>query len=513
MTTHKSLVLKVTWIVGAVFVLPLESVQGQPTNLVNTELLQENDDGSVCVEGPLIIEDLTINGGQEWTFTSSQNIRLEKSVRFNSGSKVRLAISQCGYVGGSCCSGSYPCGLGLECKDSKCVHKPLGFVSRENTRACNRCVEGSVMEILDAISLNYRPMSNIEYDVEWFGVYPPDTTVFPEMGWEVDVMEIDHVQGIGRIPGIMGENWIVGTRSEIDDFSGVAGIFFAQLGDVNGNGGEPFFKDSSSSNNRLRLVFPIEGVDHPGGLQVIGQTLVFATHAGESSIGPSVYFYDLSNLDRYVEGTPAYDEDLTSLDARMSVINLRSDFNWNEIGVEGPPDGTSAVAIVRMSSGSYLMAVQGGSTSHHREMWFFRSLTNRELSPATEWIFDSYHEYDLTRGAENINFITECSGAIFLAHTTNETEPILDPLTNFMAVSRLKTDASGKFIVDRWPPLEDYLVIGLDAVDNDICNFRAAGNVYVTPTGRLVIYCSEKHNLETDPSAEIGLAEFVDWSY
>lgn len=368
------------------------------------------------------------------------------------------------------------------------------------------------MQTLEDISLNFRPMSSIEYDVQWqVYPYPPDYFPFPEMGFEMENGEIDHVQGIGRIPGVMGDNWIVGTRSEFYDFSGVAGVFFAQLGDVNGNNGEPFFKDSSSSNNRLRLVFPIEGVDHPGGLQVIGQTLVFATHAGESSIGPRVYFYDLSYLDRYVEGTASYDENLTSLDARMSVVDLRSDFDWNEAGVEGPPNTTSAVAIVRMESGTYLMAVQGGSTSTHRKIWFFRSVTNRELSQSTEWIFDSFHEYDLTRGAENINFITECSGSIFLAHTTNETEPILDPITNFMTTVRLKTDSAGKFLVDSWA-LEDNLSIGVDAVDNDICNFRAAGNIYVTPKGRLLIYCSEKHNLETSPSNEIGLAEFVDWS-
>jgi hypothetical protein len=141
-----------------------------------------------------------------------------------------------------------------------------GFVSTTTNTTTNRCVTGTVSDQLD--NLDSFAHTKVSYDAREETVLPPtgDNIPFPDNDFVND-----HVQGIGRLYGPSAKNWMVMTIS--DESQG--GMFFVELGEVDGRAGEAFQAGdrNNTSLNRNRAYYPLDS-KHPGGLQVLGTSIV-----------------------------------------------------------------------------------------------------------------------------------------------------------------------------------------------------------------------------------------------
>ena len=257
-------------------------------------------------------------------------------------------------------------------------------------------------------------------------------------------------------------------------------MFFVDVSQVNEQGGEEF-SYGYANNKRLNrnIAYYSMPTDHPGGLQVVGQ--VVATAGKNMYTGrPTVWLYDASD--------PV---NMTSSQALIQAIDLN---------VLGPAveNKISAVALVRLSSGRYLMAVNGNTLGATRRVWLYAS-DQPVLSIGTIWRFHNYQEYTVAFGTENITFLTQCNGSVYLMHTSNDSNTTNENgSSNRVATHRLVVNAQSRFEL-----------VSVDAAtggfQNDgYCNFRAAATYHVTPSGKMVLYCASRSVFNEDGNFKFG---------
>jgi len=295
---------------------------------------------------------------------------------------------------------------------------------------------------------------------------------------------------------------------------GGGGFFLVQLGDVPGHQGETLGAPGAparfvSPNPRLRRTayyHPLGNTDHPGGLAMVGQILAIAAScdtARSCARQAFIEFHDLS-----VPG---------ARHTRLHRFNL---FRQRE---RRHKNYASSVAVARLSNGRHLMFVLGKADK--REGWFYISNTSH-LGRDTYWRYLNRYE---GRGSmddyQNTTLITECeSGDMFLLGTGNSSfgptirggPGILGQVLSLfkqgaIRKGRERIDLFKLALVGGRVEMTRVLSRGWKPDPHGHCNFRAGASAYVTPKGRLALYCTTR-KANTDllglPDSKLKMAEF-----
>jgi hypothetical protein len=380
------------------------------------------------------------------------------------GTSYRYMHAGCPGTNGASCTSSNTCGSGLVCAkiggySGTCI-SPRGS-TKAPANDHNKCVSSSVITTLD--HMDTFASTQVAYGAYEGTVLPPDEKAFPDLA-----ITIDHVQGFSRIPGSSGENWMVGTMS---NDGGRGGLFFVKAGALSGNNGEAFSPTTSTNTttNRNSAYFEIP-TEHPGGLQVIGRTVAtVGCDTTYSPCRPAVWFFDASNPTE-VSSTSA---------ALIRKVSLQMTY---PSGTPKPGTDLTSVAVVLLSSGRYLMAVHGTG----RYMWLYLSDSDR-ITSSTQWYFHNYVTYSLTYGPENINFVTECGGDVHLLLTSNPKETLGENgVENYVSTLKLVTSGGKLSFTSNGGYSRGHFY------NDDYCYFRAAADFYVTPSGKLLLYCASR---------------------
>ncbi len=347
--------------------------------------------------------------------------------------------------------------------------------------ACNRCVNNVIAEFN---VLPLQPTSNIRYTSRGGSRLPPRNAVLPEFAaWE------SHVQSIARIPGLLGENWFVLSRSRPGN-NGSAGFFLVELGDFDGHGGQPLARSSSdpAPNRITRYYYPISGTDHPGGLQMIGKVMAITASCdtGEAC-GRRVFvdFYDLVN--------PG--------DAR-NIGHLELNGAQRE---PNQPSHATSVAVAKLRNGHYLLFVHGKDNRY--EGWFYLSGGDR-TTLSSNWQFFRYWQATgegiVPAGAfngkyQNTAMLTECgTGNPEFMGPLDEGHAIMDLFRIEVVGDMLRLRRVGHRI--------------MDSGDGGYCSFRAGAMPHVTPSGGLALYCTAHKantNIFGNADSKLKMSEFA----
>ena len=283
---------------------------------------------------------------------------------------------------------------------------------------------------------------------------------------------------------------------------GQAGLFVVHLADLPTHGGEAIRQNASGEpamGRETRYYYPFDGVDHPGGLQTLGQ-LVFVA----------------SDCDKVEQCGPHTFVDVLDLSEPAAPAALLQRLRIGDQGEPGNVDTITSVAVTRLETGHVLLFVLGKDALH--EGWFYvsdRTTIDRE----TRWLYRGYWTRPLGIRDEyqSTTFVSECeTGDIFMFGTGNgefdEASVLVGdalgkaPGTDSMSLLKLARDDQGQLAMD---------VVGTRSFDpggDGYCTFRAAASVHPTPAHSLAVYCSAR-KAQTDllgrPDSKLKLEEFA----
>lgn len=307
---------------------------------------------------------------------------------------------------------------------------------------------------------------------------------------------IPHVQSMSRFEfgDQQDDRWFAVSRSH--QASGHAGFFLVHFGDTEGADGSRMLTpgvDYTSPIPRERTTefyYPIQGGNHPGGLQAFGHYLAVAV---EPESGYS--FVDVYDFSRgFGAGVPIQRVPMTP-----SGTNFR------------PDRSISAVAVTRLKDHRYLMFVLGKDSSRHG--WFF--VTEGTELPAPWAPLDYFRGYDTSppspfgwfREYQNVTMLTDCGTEnIYLLATGN------DGYTGSFAAG---TDYADLFRLEVSPAGISMALAGsrnFNPGDGGYCTFRAAANGYAGKDNRLLFYCHSHHSNSDsggNPNATLKLVEYA----
>lgn len=367
---------------------------------------------------------------------------------------------------------------------------------------CNNCVN-EVPRAFGAISVS--PTSQVRYKSAGGQSLPP-------FGRQLEVFKQNdkHVQSIVRLSGV-GEDldtrgrgpWFALSRANPGSTGG-SGLFLVQLTDFATHGGfalEASARGEPIHERRTRAYYPIEGLDHAGGMQAIGTFVVSGSSCDTPAKCGQNGFAHVWNF-----------SDPTSPGAWVSLVR---------VGDQGEPGRIGAVtsaAMTKLASGQFLLFVQGKDTVH--EGWFYLG-DGDSLASITAWRYAGYAA--LPRGGanefQNTQLVTECgSGDVYLfgsgnAHYDASADDVVQtifnvtPGDNHMSLMKLVASdnsfASVELVGVRW----------FTPGDGEYCTFRAGASVHVTPDSRLAMYCTtRKANTDlwgVDPDSKLKLEEYA----
>jgi hypothetical protein len=300
-----------------------------------------------------------------------------------------------------------------------------------------------------------------------------------------------HVQGIVRLSGVGADldpngrgPWFALSRANPGSVGG-SGMFLVHLEDIPTNGGfaiETSARGEPPTPRRTLSYFPIEGLDHAGGLQAIGQHIVMASNCDKADKCGSNGYIHTYNL-----------ADPLSPNAWETAMR---------IGDQGEPGNVGTVtsaAMVRLATGQFLMFVLGKDTAH--EGWFYVS-EGTVLSGETRWIYNGYWQRNLNGANEyqNTQLVTECgSGDIYMIGSGNadydgkvgggdilQTAFGVTPGNNHLSLLKVSLGDPN------YANMDVVSVRDFHPGDGDYCTFRAGASVHVTPDNNMVVYCSTR---------------------
>jgi uncharacterized protein with LGFP repeats len=388
---------------------------------------------------------------------------------------------------------------------------------------CNQCVNNVILAFNRIVS---KVSSSIAYTSHVGRALPPNGHEFPKMHCTLTVRdkhddECDHVQGISRLPGVDGENWIVGTVAHADSARNAnlealnkrfGGFFLAQLAPIDGHSGEAFYhidRGLRYSGSEVKYWYPVTNTDHPGGLQMLGQTMVVAADCARSP-GCKGQHFAQNFVDFY---------NLTDPANAKHIHRFPLDGSQGEPGqfpsTSSEQGGVTAPAVVKMQNGRYLMFILG---SGGHQGWLYVSNTPY-INNNTQWLYiqdwttahvlpDDRHwlgsggsRITSKPAIESVGFVTDCqTGFIYLLAFHSEgfrpNVPIVkERLGNNKArLYRLEVNSqnfvSGGISQSATEPSIRFQHIVSKGLDETFCTMRAGGSVHVSPNGDMVIYCS-----------------------
>jgi hypothetical protein len=377
--------------------------------------------------------------------------------------------------------------------------------------SCNRCVRRAVAAVR---ALGEQPTAAVRYSSMGARRLPPYGATLAAFDGNDS-----HLEGIARLVPDDGSNWMVVSRAQPGKLGG-GGFFLVQLGDLPDHGGAPFgshhararYVQMNPETRRTRYYHPVESSDHPGGLQMLGQTLALAASCDSAKACNGRTFVEF--------------HDLRNPSARETRLERFALFHQGE--PHAVPHATS-VAVAKERDGRYLMFVQGKDDK--REGWFYRSDADR-IGPETQWSYIDHFRGGATWDGkyQSTTMLSECdSGDLYLLGTGNPSyhatlKPRLSPAivadlllfflvdgavnTGHELLHLFKLEQSGGHIDMRrvyatsWQP-----------DPGAFCTFRAGATAYVTPDGRLALYCTTRKantNLFGAPDSKLKLLEFAD---
>jgi hypothetical protein len=363
----------------------------------------QNNSGLLATNGSITLEyDVHIHEYQAFEFLSTNKISIKPGVRFDG--HVRLAVGACGFLGGTCCSTEwYPCSNGLTCSSNNtCEQNATGFVAYHWASDHSQSLGSYSYQEFNTL-LNDSKNQYLERGTE----DPADQLIPPPLLQDVTKMCVafpamrnpeNHIQGINRIPGLFeGRSAIVRT---MDDKPGNnSQVFLTDLG-FTGNDGYAFVSGSDSDDNLKKTRLAINnGIQHPGGLSVVGQYVAVGNQAVNEEEGSTVDIYDFSedNVEKLMGNNATCDTNsgYTSKDAytRLFLNSIKglNDMSQNPL----PAAEVSAAAIGRLASGRYILAVEGKSSGETREFWIYIT-KHRKLRDTgwidQNWIFNNYFQ-------------------------------------------------------------------------------------------------------------------------
>jgi hypothetical protein len=462
--------------------------------------------------------------GDDWagSFEGGNSNALDGDIWYSSECGISFSPPDCSSgVPGSGCVDDGDCSAGLTCSQpwgygGRCTRSmetlcpdPLapdapencfpsterGRVAYSRGRQVNRCVEESVAD--EVQYMGFYPWTWIAYDARQDDPLPPDGVTVPEYA------KADHVQGIARLP-IGEDNWMAISMSNmIGEAHNPGGVIFLRLDQVAGHDGEVFdqAEEGERAENQARAYYKVDA-EHPSGIQAIGSTLAVAVSNDPEEFKTTEHDDELP--DEYVA---LYDvRDPASIheeDALLSRLNFQDLYYPDTFDTGDKPKWPwrpSSVAIVKMESGGYVVAVNRSSTKARAKIWLFVTPYSR-IDAKTRWYFHNYVEVDTAYGSggDNMTFVTECDGTVYLLITGQKWNFFGDQSED-NTVSIFKLVKTAQDTLDLEPA--GYRAGFLD----EESDFRAAGAFYVSPEGQLILYANNRALLK---KAASWMAEFA----
>ncbi len=376
-------------------------------------------------------------------------------------------------------------------------------------RDCNRCVRG----VLEAVAaLRPDPTAEVRYSSMAARRLPPYGARLAPFA-----ANDSHLEGIARLPLLRDSSWVVLSRARPGMLGG-GGFFLVHLGDVPDHHGAPFgsarrrarYIRPNPDHRRTSYYHPVNRSDHPGGLQMIGQTLALAVSCAKAKGCRGRAFVQFDDLSH-----PAASETLLQ---RVPLF------------LQGEPHRArhaTSVAVAKLRDGSYLMFVQGKDNKN--EGWFYRS-DRDQIGPDTQWQFIDYFRGGPSWDGryQSTSLLTDCdSGKLYLLGTGN---PSYGPTVKPRLTPALVGELLSMFVrggVQRGVELLHLFELGergghiaMKRVyeagwrpdGHGFCTFRAAASAYVTPDGGLALYCTTRKantDLFGNPDSKLKLLEFA----
>jgi hypothetical protein len=358
--------------------------------------------------------------------------------------------------------------------------------------ACANTVLGGLaaMSLFAATQVDFDPKEGIGKSL------PPDGHVVPDFD-----ETFDHTEGLGRLSGAY-DNWIAAPISHRESpFShGTTGVFFVRVGETPGHDGGKFSAGrlSDTSKNVNSAYYELDS-EHPNGMSILGRTLVVVS---EPPSKEEIWFIDVSD--------PA-GKSLTA--ATYHVVDLKT-LSYPE-GVS-PPDQLSGVAIVRLNSGGYLMAVSRKGDENPAQIYLYLTDSPSLRSGSVRWYFHNHITAYSGGGPENISLVTQCDGTVYLLMGNNRACD--DTILNVCNPNAQVNDEQNLITVHRLIKIGNKLALedpptgeAHGFVNAEYAFFRAAANFYVSPEGELLLYASGRGS--TFGGSNYRLAEFGEPSF
>ncbi|MGH7492887.1 MAG: hypothetical protein ACREOO_10890, partial [bacterium] len=223
------------------------------------------------------------------------------------------------------------------------------------------------------------------------------------------------------------------------------------------------------------------GFDHAGGMQIIGNILAvpFEDHKSSSR----VVLYDVTD--------PENPQKFHFLD--HSNVTSPSD-----------PGQGSAVGITKLQDGRFLLVVGVHSS---KVLDFYVSNTTSLRDPALK--FERFHTQTggLVGGFQNLNFINQCDGKIFLVGTHNTGWPPPSLGTNHVRWYLLRNGSANSLAIEEMGGMKLHCEYPTGSLTSEVhCNFGAGGGLYIDPGSQVYIYGVEHDN--DGPAGSVKVEEF-----
>lgn len=244
----------------------------------------------------------------------------------------------------------------------------------------------------------------------------------------------------------------------------------------------PLHETSPPAGDRIiKEVAGEPGFDHAGGMQIIGNILAvpFEDHKNKSC----VVLYDLKNP-----------ED----PAKFHVLD-----HSNVTSPSDPGQG-SAVGLTKLQDGRYLMVVGVHSS---KVLDFYVSNATSLRDPALKFERFYTQKGGLVGGFQNLNFINQCDGKIFMVGTHNTGWPPPSQGANHVRWYQLKNGPANTLAIEKVGAMElhcEYPTAALASVVH--CNLGAGGGIYIDRNRQVYVYGVEHDN--DGPAGSVKFEEF-----
>jgi hypothetical protein len=367
---------------------------------------------------------------------------------------------------------------------------------------CNTCVNdvrGSFRAIANG------PTAQIRYKSRGGSNLPPSNRKLEKFD-DND----SHVQSIVRLPGVgpdLDPNgkgpWFALSRANPGSVGG-SGIFLVQLADLPTHGGfsiETSARGEPPSERGTKAYYPIEGLDHAGGMQAIGSFTVSASSCDKADKCGSNGYMHTFNFANPTNG--------------VWVNALR-------VGDQGEPGNTGTVtsaAMAKLASGQHLLFVLGKDTAH--EGWFYVS-DGSGLAPDSVWRYSGHWHLPLGGANEyqNTQLVTECgTGDLYMVGSGNADYDGKLGGGDILQTALNTTPGNNHLSLLKLVPSNN-AVAGMEFVDirqlspgnGEYCTFRAGASVHVTPDHRMALYCTTRkanEDLRGNADSKLKMEEYA----